>query len=344
MPCWDHNKRKASAETLRMLFLYHPYADTIMKRFFLTILLFSVLVIPMCAGNLVVASFNMRYANPADSLNGNGWGQRLPHITSLIRFHAFDIIGTQECLEHQLEDLSGLLPEYAYIGVGREDGVHAGEHSAIFYRKDRLTVLDHGDFWLSEIEDRANKGWDAALERICTWGKFKDKVTGAVFMFYNLHMDHRGVRARSESARLILRKIQALPHHLPAILTGDFNVDQTSPSYQVLTEGHVLYDSYELAPIRHALNGTINGFHPDRMTTSRIDHVFVTGNIRVLRYGILTDTYRVPASGASMKLSDGNFPDEVQFETYVAKTLSDHFPVMVEVSLPSGKRKSFKSW
>ena len=134
-----------------------------MKRFLTTLIFVLSVFFQLHAGSdLVVSSFNMRYANHADSLNGNGWGQRLPYIVGLINFHAFDIIGTQECLEHQLADLEQSLPDYDYIGIGREDGVHAGEHSAIFYRKDRFEVLDHGDFWLSEIEDRPNKGWDAA--------------------------------------------------------------------------------------------------------------------------------------------------------------------------------------
>ena len=288
------------------------------------------------AQNFTAASYNIRYANHRDSLNGNGWGQRLPYIAKLVQFHGFDIWGSQEGLYHQLQELKQNLPGYDYIGVGREDGVHKGEHSAIFYRTDKFEVLDSGNFWLSEDETRPNVGWDASLERICTWGKFREKATGFVFLFYNLHMDHRGVKARSESAKLVIRKIQDHHPKLPAILTGDFNVDQTHESYATLTAPKVIFDSYEIAQVRYAPNGTINGFKCDRMTQSRIDHVFVTDDFEVERYGVLTDTYRVKRSGEQKQVKDANFPHEISFEQYEARTPSDHFPVKVVLK---GKKK-----
>ena len=112
------------------------------------------------------------------------------------------------------------MPGYDYIGIGREDGKQAGEHSAIFYRTDKFEVLEHGNFWLSEITDRPNKGWDAVLPRICTWGEFRDKQTGFTFLFFNLHMDHVGVQARAESAKLILKKIKI--NHLKIHLISCF--------------------------------------------------------------------------------------------------------------------------
>ena len=139
---------------------------------------------------MVVATYNLRNANAGDSTNGNGWGQRYPYIAQLVQFHGFDIFGTQEGKYHQLQDLKNAMPGYDYIGVGRDDGKQAGEYSAIFYRTGKFEVLDHGDFWLSTITDRPNKGWDAVLPRICTWGKFRDKQTGFTFLFFNLHMDH----------------------------------------------------------------------------------------------------------------------------------------------------------
>ena len=281
------------------------------------------------AQNFTAASYNIRYANHNDSINGNGWGQRLPYIAELVKFHGFDIWGSQEGLYHQLQQLKQQLPGYDYIGVGRVDGVHEGEHSAIFYRTDKFELLDTGNFWLSEEQDHPNKGWDADLERICTWGKFREKATGFVFMFYNLHMDHRGVKARSESAKLVIRKICEQKPLLPAILTGDFNVDQHSESYATLTAPKVIFDSYEIAQMRYAPNGTVNGFKTDRMTKSRIDHVFVTKDFEVEKYGVLTDTYRAPGVQEKKALKDGNFPHEISFEQYIARTPSDHFPVKV---------------
>ena len=285
------------------------------------------------AQSFTAASFNLRYANQSDSLQGNGWGQRLPYIAQLVQFHGFDIWGSQEGLYPQLLELKQLLPQYDYIGVGREDGVRKGEHSAIFYRTDKFELLDSGNFWLSEEEDHPNVGWDAALERICTWGMFREKESGFVFMFYNLHMDHRGVKARSESAKLVIRKICSRHPKLPSILTGDFNVDQNSESYTTLTAPKVIFDSYEIADFRYAPNGTVNGFKTDRMTDSRIDHVFVTKEFEVEKYGILTDTYRVKRNEETEKVKDGNFPHEISFEQYEARTPSDHFPVMVFLSV-----------
>lgn len=291
------------------------------------------LLISFClqAETMVVATFNIRNANGGDSISGNGWGQRCPYIAQLVQFHGFEIFGTQEGKYHQLQDLKAAMPGYDYIGVGRDDGKQAGEFSAIFYKTDRFEVLEHGDFWLSPETDHPNKGWDAALPRICTWGKFKEKNSGFEFIYFNLHMDHIGVQARSESAKLILQKVKEQPSHIPVILSGDFNVDQTNESYALLNNSGVMRDAYEMADLRYAPNGTFNGFHPDRMTTSRIDHIFLSDDFQVLKYGILTDTYRTPVKESAEKEKNGNFPKEVSMQKYEARMPSDHFPVMIIV-------------
>ena len=291
------------------------------------------LLISFClqAETMVVATFNIRNANGGDSINGNGWGQRCPYIAQLVQFHGFEIFGTQEGKYHQLQDLKAAMPGYDYIGVGRDDGKQAGEFSAIFYKTDRFEVLEHGDFWLSPETDHPNKGWDAALPRICTWGKFKEKNSGFEFIYFNLHMDHIGVQARSESAKLILQKVKEQPSHIPVILSGEFSVDQTNESYALLNNSGVMRDAYEMADLRYAPNGTFNGFHPDRMTTSRIDHIFLSDDFQVLKYGILTDTYRTPVKESAEKEKNGNFPKEVSMQKYEARMPSDHFPVMIVV-------------
>ncbi len=271
-----------------------------------------------------IGTYNLRYANHGDSLHGNGWGRRLPVIAQLIRFHDFDIFGTQEGLYEQLEGLRDSLPGYAYIGIGRDDGRQAGEHSAIFYKTNKFRLLDKGDFWLSEITDRPNKGWDAVLPRICTWGKFKEKASGFIFYMFNLHMDHVGVKAREESAKLVLARIRQLPAGTAVILTGDFNVDQTSPSYALIDSSGILKDSYELSPFRYALNGTFNNFRTDRKTDSRIDHIFVSRKFSVIRYGIITDAYLVRNDSVSADAPSAG---------YALHTPSDHFPVMAQVQV-----------
>lgn len=278
-----------------------------------------------------VASYNLRQLNDGDTKAGNGWSRRCPVLGELIRYHEFDIFGTQEGFKSQLEDLKGELPEYDYIGVGREDGKQEGEHSAIFYRKDMFTLLDHGDFWISETPDKPGLGWDAVCPRICSWGKFRHNESGREFVMFNLHMDHVGKKARVEGAKLVRRRIDNFGKDCPAFVTGDFNVDQTSTSYRTITAGGDLLDSYEVAQLRYALNGTFNNYETDNYTDSRIDHVFVSPDVKVLKYGVLTDTYRTPENSEHVDATDA--PQEIEVSRYVARTPSDHFPVVVKVSL-----------
>ena len=248
------------------------------------------------AQTMTVATYNIRNdANSDDAKNGNGWQQRLPEVCNLIKYHDFDIFGTQEGLYHQLENMKEQLPEMDYIGVGRDDGKQAGEYSAIFYKKDKFKLLDSGNFWLSNNSSKPNMGWDAVCIRICSWGKFKEKTSGKEFYMFNVHTDHVGVKARKE----------------PVILTGDFNSDQNSESYMLLNTTNQLRDSYELSPIKYANNGTFNSFNLTRKTDERIDHIFINNDFKVIRYGILTDIYW-----------DRNS---------VPRVASDHYPVAAEL-------------
>lgn len=279
-----------------------------------------------------VASYNLRNANRSDSAGGNGWGQRYPWIAGMVRFHEFDIFGTQEGVSHQLKDLKNVLPGYDYTGVGRDDGKLAGEHSAIFYRVDLFELLDKGDFWLSQTPDVPSVGWDAVLPRICSWGHFRHRPTGFEFLFFNLHMDHVGKRARVESAYLVQRKIQELGKGLPAILTGDFNVDQTHSSYNVFVSEGVLRDAYQVCDLRYAPNGTFNSFEAENFTESRIDHIFLSPVFHVRKYGVLTDTYR-SEDICTVEAEKRDAPREISLKRYRARVPSDHFPVMVQVTV-----------
>nr|WP_134089248.1 endonuclease/exonuclease/phosphatase family protein [Olivibacter sp. XZL3] len=287
------------------------------------------------AQRIQVASYNIRNDNnKEDAARGDGWQQRYPIISDMIRFHGFDVFGTQEGLHHQLEDLKKSLPNYAYTGIGRDDGKQAGEYSAIFYDKEKFNLLDHGDFWLSTQTDQPNKGWDAVLPRICSWAKLQLKENGKTLYFFNVHFDHVGTTARKESAKLILSKVKELAGNHTAILTGDFNVDQHSDSYQVLQESSILQDAFEAAPFKYATNGTFNNFNPNSKTDSRIDHIFLTADFRVLKYGILTDSYRSPLQHPEEAYQSGNFPKEVRLQDHRARVPSDHFPVMVSLEMP----------
>ena len=302
-----------------------------MKKSYLLFTCFFLFCMASHAQQLTVATYNMRYANHDDSINGNGWGQRLPVIASLIQFHDFDIFGTQECKNNQIQDLQHSLPSYTYIGIGRDDGKTEGEYSAIWYKKDKFKLLETHNFWLSTVTDKPNTGWDAALPRICTWGKFQDNKTGFVFYFFNLHMDHIGVVARRESAKLVLQKVKELAGKTATILTGDFNVDQTNESYLLIDNSGLLKDAYQLSPVKLATNGTFNNFDVNSKTDRRIDHIFLSQAFTVQRYGILTDIYWSANDSAAGK-SSANAPKELIITPSTPRTPSDHYPVMAVIN------------
>lgn len=282
------------------------------------------------AQSLFVGSYNIRYHNSGDDKGGNVWQTRCKVICDQLNFEDPDIFGTQEALDEQLNDLLRFLDNYAYIGVGRDDGRKAGEYAAIFYKKDRLTLLEEGHFWLSETPDKPSLGWDAACVRICTWGKFEQKATGFRFMFFNLHMDHVGVVARREAARLVVRRIGEMAKGEPIVLTGDFNVDQNDEIYGIFTNAQILADCYERTHFRFAENGTFNSFDPDLKTNSRIDHVFVSPSFVVDRYAVLTNCYWTGRSDAVAQPGN-DAPSELRLTPYVRRLPSDHYPVFVKL-------------
>jgi len=281
-----------------------------MKKIIFFLFLVATVASEVQSQTISVATYNLRYQNDDDSIKGNAWSKRCPVICGMVRFHDFDIWGAQEVLYSQLNDLQKGLNEYGYAGVGRDDGKTKGEYAPVFYKKDRFTCLQSGHFWLSPITDKPNKGWDAALPRICTWVRLQENGTNRIFWFFCLHFDHIGVTARRESAKLVLKKINELCADEPVILVGDFNVDQHDESYTLLQTSGKLTDTYETAKIRYALTGTFNDFNPDEHSDSRIDHIFISSGFDVIRYGILTDTYR-DENGLRLP--------------------SDHFPVKVEI-------------
>lgn len=256
-----------------------------------------------------VMTFNVRYDNPDDSLNN--WNYRKDRVANAIRFYDADIVGTQEVLHNQMEDLRQRLPGYESIGVGREDGKEAGEYSALWYRADRFTAKESGWFWLSETPEVAgSKGWDGACERIATWAKLQDKLTGKELFVMNTHLDHVGVAARREGVKLVLDKIQELGGDLPVILTGDFNAEPESDVIKQVTDTadpEHLTDARTVADLVYGPNWTFHDFGSIPYEhRERIDYIFVKNGLEVLKYGILTET---------------------EGDAY----LSDHAPVLVSV-------------
>jgi len=261
---------------------------------------------------LNVMSFNIRYDNPGD--RENTWGNRKEMVTETIRFHEIDIAGLQEALYSQVEDLEARLLEYGWFGVGRDDGRKKGEYAPIFYLKSRFKVLDQSTFWLSESPEVPGKlGWDAVCPRIVTWGKFKDRSTGKVLFVFNTHFDHVGEKARSQSSGLLLSKIEELAGDHPVALTGDFNCTSDDEPYFILTRNQdgvrSLSDTHSISQtIPYGSTQTFNGFKNELRPDYRIDFIFVRDISRVFRHGVISEKW------------NGRF-------------VSDHYPVMAEISL-----------
>lgn len=229
-------------------------------------------------------TFNIRYDNPDDQ--ENNWKFRKDRVATFIQQEKLDIVGMQEVLHNQLEDLKTRLPEYAEVGIGREDGKQQGEYAPIFYRKDRFKLLDSNTFWLSQYPDSVGFiGWDGACTRIATWAKLEEKSTGKIFLAVNTHMDHVGVEARRKGALLIIKRIQDIVGNRPAVLTGDFNVNDKSEAYQTLTTNDfVLKDAYKTADVKEGVSYTFHDFEKVPMNErEKIDFIFVTPQIKVTR-------------------------------------------------------------
>ena len=204
-----------------------------MKVLYFVFYLFSLLVIKNRPEEITVISYNIRYDNPDDG--ENQWSLRKEKVASYLRETQPDIVGMQEVLQHQLEYLNDVLDKFSYVGVGRDDGKTKGEYSPILYNSMNLKVEESNTFWLSETPEEISVGWDAALERICTYARFKDLTSGKQFWVFNTHFDHIGELARAASARLILRKIEKLNKmNIPVVITGDFNLTPDTEPIKIL--------------------------------------------------------------------------------------------------------------
>lgn len=279
-----------------------------MKRFFFIILFFASNFI--MAQNIRVVSYNIRYNNPGDGVNA--WPNRSHLVSGLLDFYQADIFGLQEALIDQILDIHNQLPQMKWVGVGRDDGEKAGEFSPIFYNAEKFRALKNGGFWLNEATDKPGLGWDAACNRVCTWIILKEIKTGTTFIVFNTHFDHIGMKARTESAKLILKKMEELnKENLPVILTGDFNLTPDKEPISVITAQ--LKDSKSISKkTPYGPEGTFNSFKFDAAMKDRIDYIFVNNQIEVLRYGVLTDS------------KDQRYP-------------SDHQPVLVDLELKTEK-------
>ena len=241
-----------------------------------------------------VMSFNIRYDNPEDG--DNNWNVRKKEVYAMLQEENCDLIGTQEVLANQLNDLKTELTQYDFVGIGREDGVEAGEFSAIFFKKDRFEVLDKGNFMLSETPDIfGSKGWDGACERIASWARLQDKASKKEVFFINTHLDHVGVIARREGVNLLQDKAFELAKGASIILTGDFNAEPTSDVILNVVDNkkeHYLLDSKTIATNVEGVEWTFHDFDREPIEQrERIDYIFVSPSIKITRYATLPMTY-----------------------------------------------------
>jgi len=262
---------------------------------------------------LGVMTYNLRYASATPP---NAWPERRPLMREVITNIAPDLIGTQEGLHAQLQDLASDLPDFAWTGVGRDDGKTKGEFMAVFYRRLRLEALSTNHFWLSDTpEVPGSTTWGNKNRRMVTWLKFRDRQTGGEFFLFNTHFDHEVQLARERSAELIRQRIAELTPKLPVLLIGDFNAGAgRTKAFDLLTEGGFLTDTW-LAAKEHVNDGvnSFNGFQPLVRNGERIDWILARGHGPVSRAEIVT------------------FSRNDQFP-------SDHFPVVVRLQLPGSPR------
>lgn len=252
-----------------------------------------------------IITYNIRMNTPDDG--ENAWPLRKDKVAGLLSFHEADIFNVQEALPEQMDDMTAAFPGFDHVGVGRDDGIRSGEHMGIFYKKARFTKIQDGMFWLSPTPEKPGMGWDAACNRTCTWIKLKDNITGKKFFILNTHLDHRGNTAREEGAKLIISRMAEInKENLPLILTGDFNLVKESKPIQLILQ--VLDDARDISvTLPYGPEGTSGGFAV-RAKSRNIDFIFVNEKVKVLRHGVLSDSFNM------------FYP-------------SDHLPVLAEVQI-----------
>jgi endonuclease/exonuclease/phosphatase family metal-dependent hydrolase len=282
------------------------YRISNMKKLLLSLILATAFFIVQKtdAQTLATMTFNIRYDNPNDGINS--WEFRKASVIGLVDHYAPEIFGIQEGLYNQVQYLKNNLKPYKYIGVGREDGKQKGEHSAIFYDTTQYRMIKNSTFWLSEHPEKVSVGWDAALERICTYGLFQNISSGKYIWVFNTHFDHMGILARKMSAELILRKISDLnTEKLPLILMGDFNATADSDPIKILkstlTEASAVSQKPLYGPV-----GTFNSFNPTDSVSECIDFIFIS------KLSVISCTH------IDDKKNDNS-------------CISDHYPVIVEI-------------
>jgi len=275
-----------------------------MKQLFTSV--FFVISIFSFAQNLKLITYNIRLDLASDG--ENAWSNRKDYFCSQLAFYEPDIFGIQEALPNQVIAIASALPKYNHVGIGR-DGIGKGESSNIFYKKDRFELLQESTFWLPETPEVMSKGWDAALNRVCTYALLKDKKTKQIFWVFNTHFDHIGELARTNSIQLILSKIKTLnTKNYPVFFMGDFNSEPSEE--RIVNLKKEMLDTYDVSVEKpFGPTGTFNAFKHNEAVTKRIDYIFITknNNLKVLKYAVLSDS-------KDLKYPSDHLPVYTEFE------------------------------
>jgi len=259
---------------------------------------------PAQGAPLTVMSFNIRYGTANDG--DNHWLKRREQVFALLREQQADVVGLQEALHGQIDEILSAVPGYGYVGVGRGDGRQAGEYAALLYRAARLQVRRSDTFWFSDTPGVVKStSWGNQIERICTWAYFEDRE-GPAFYVYNVHLDHISQPSRERSVALLLARIGERDPRAPVVVTGDFNAGEGNPAAVAMRAS--FRDSFRVLQPDAKEVGTFNGFKIGQTAGEKIDFVFVEPGTEVLEAAIVRTS------------RDGRYP-------------SDHFPVTARIRL-----------
>lgn len=267
----------------------------------------SVIPEPALTQDITVMTYNVYVAGTGERSPEN----RTPLVVENIRRYMPDSFGLEEADEGWVERIAAAMPEYAYVGKGR-DFNGGGEASPVFYKKDKYELIDSGTFWLSKTPDRPSRGWDAMMNRVCSYAVLKDIQTGFVYAHFNAHFDHMGYIARLESVSVVAERISKLCGSIPVVFSGDLNSDEGSEMYEkILACG--MSDTKYIAETADNC-GTYHGYSEatEKTRTKPIDFVFVNAFVGKV------ESYKV---------------DKTLFNGIYA---SDHHPIIVNMTFFNG--------
>ena len=281
-----------------------------MKVFLLVLILFTLQSF-VSAFEIDALSFNIRFDNPKDG--ENAWPNRKEMVGQWVKSESPDVIGLQEALRHQIDDIKKVATSYSEYGVGRDDGKSRGEHCTILYLKKRFSLdkSDCGTFWFSDTPEKiASKSWGNEIPRICTWGRFIEKKTDKGFYVYNVHYDHRSQPSRLGASELIIQRISKRKRfNDPIILMGDFNASENNPAIKIFKDEPLnLVDTFRVVKPDEKMVKTFHGFRGGSFSGGKIDHVFM-----------------LPKMGKVSSAEIVRFNKDKRY-------LSDHYPVRAKLS------------